>query len=451
MGLEVAITFAVLLSVWLFGSLWARRPSWTLVDLFLLAIALYFGVYTVIDATTVGNSQLDGLAAFTVFLLITSGSIILWWFARCPPKPFHETALVRLQADWRTCTASPIIVLIALGVGYRWYTSLVFGEYQALGERELAILEQDLPYWYTSLGMIVSTTIFPAAICSWGKAAIARGAHKLFWLSMTAAGALVTVGMGRRAILTFLIIVAWTILAEQQKKGRRWVSITLLVISIPLLVTFSNLYQAYRLVSHRGIPMENIIAVDEIGSLIENAAAVDRTVSNLQERLAMWRFNHEVIDAHVSDKADLQWGQIFASDLPNYVPSALYPGKTWVDSEETLLDAFGLEKHDRPSNLFSYTYADFGLLSAFVAPALMLFFVWVCSLTLRRMRDPFLRLLLMGMAIFYAMNLETGYIVPLGLARDFVLVALLYVSLRWASQSVRSLARSAARNVHSRA
>lgn len=437
MGVELAVGCATLLSVFLLASLWARLTSWTLVDLFLLAIAMYFGAYTFLDALTVESGKVDETTVVFVFFMVSVGALVLWLAAKT--GAMRDTSLARLQEDWRSCPATPIIGVIAFAVVFRWYTASVFGQYQGLNEQELAVLEQDLPYWFTSSGMIVSTTIFGAALCSWGKVGISHGWRRLFWLAVTGAAALLVLGLGRRAILAFLIIVAWTVLGEQRRRGRAWITVAVIALAMPTLLAVSNIYQAYRAVSYRGVPMADVISGDDVGSLLENAAAVDRTVSNLQQRPAMWRFNYEIVDAHLKDIGELQWGTLLASDIPNFIPSALYPGKKqWIDSEETLLNDFHLELYDRPSNLFSYTYADFGALSVLAAPGLMLFFAWICGVALRRLHDPFLRVILMGMAAYYAINLETGYLVPIGLTRDFLIVAAAYLLGRSLLHAARS-------------
>lgn len=435
MATGLAVTFATLLLVSVSVSLWRRLPSWTLIDLFMLAIALYFGAYTLVDAVSVESGNLEPLCVAAVFIIVATGSLVLWLAARL--KAFPETSLARLKVDWRTCPAAPIVCIVALALAFRWYTSVFFSEFGDLGEQDLLALEQTLPYWYTSIGMIVSTTIFAAAFCAWGKVGISRGWRRLFWLAMTATSAALIFGIGRRAILTFLIVVGWTVLVEQ--RGKRWVTVMVIALAMPVLIAVSNVYQAYRAVSYRGVPLDNIVTSQDIGSLFEEAAAVERTVANLQERPAMWRFNYEVVSAHASGNGSLQWGTLLLGDIPNYIPSVLYPRKEWVDSEDVLLQRFNLERYDRPSNLFSYTYADVGLLSALAAPGLMLLFCWLCAFALRRLRDPFLRSVLMGMAIYYAISLETGYLAPLAMARDFLIVAAIYLLARSAMRGARSL------------
>lgn len=438
--MEVAFFCALFLTVFVSGSLWIRLARWSLTDVFLLAVAVYFGAYTLIDVS-VGKEapRFDSAAALLVFTLIGAGTLTLWWFARARTPTTEETSLTRLQVDWRACPPLPIVALIVLALWHRWYTATFFAEYEGLGQRELEFLEEGLPYWFTSIGMVVATTILAVGMCAWEKARASIGVHKIFWLGMTGAAVLVAMGMGRRAIFVLLVIFGWTLL----KNRRGWRSVAVLLLAAPMLFVLSNVYQAYRLVSHRGVPLESIAGSDDVGSIVDSALAANRTIENLQERQAMWRFNHEVIKAHIDDSADLMYGALLMSDFPNYVPSILNPGKRWVDSEETLLRAFKLDLDDRPSNLFVYTYADFGVLSAIATPAMMLGFVWLCAFALRRIRDHFLRLLLMGMAITYALNLETGYLVQIGYIRDFVLVSCAYLAARWLWQTGGMIVRTA--------
>ncbi len=429
-GNTIAVTLGILLLGLLLTSLWVRLPRITLLDCFLLSIALFFGAYTVIDAMAVDSQQTDGLAVATVFFLIAASAMVFWFFARKPSPLLKRTSLLRLQLDWQACPAWPIIGLISLAVLYRWYTAAYFSEYGPLDATALEALDQNLPYWYTSLGMVVTVGLYPAALCSWGKVRASTGLRRFFWAAMLAASAMMIMGLGRRSMLAFLVIIGWDLLTNTRIQRHRWMAFALLVLSVPLFITISNLYQAYRGSSVRGVPLENITSDVTPESFLEGATDLNRTMANLQEREAIWRHNYEVVKAHLDGRGDLQWGRLFVASIPNLVPAALYPGKTIFDTQGELIEAFNLENTDKSENIFANTYADFGMLSAIAAPLMILLIVWVCAVAMRHFRDPFLRVLLMGTAIFYAMNLESSYVVPLGFARDFVVIALAYLAIR---------------------
>src|SRR5437660_750726 len=139
--------------MWLLPSLWRRLASLTLVDCFLFSIAMYFGAYTVIDSVTAEAVRTDPVSVSAVFLMISFSTLILWAFARSAPKLIQETSFARLREDWRACAAWPIIGVVAIALAYRWFTLTIFSEYEGLNPQ---IVEQDLPYWFTSLGMIAT-------------------------------------------------------------------------------------------------------------------------------------------------------------------------------------------------------------------------------------------------------------------------------------------------------
>jgi hypothetical protein len=274
------------------------------------------------------------------------------------------------------------------------------------------------------------------------------GAPKFVWFCIAGASALMVLGMGRRALLSLAVIIAWDVFTQARLRRERWLALVLTLLLLPALVMVSNLFQSYRTISARGVPLGNVVAETDLSSLAETrslarqAADVRTTVSNLEIRMAMWRYNAEVIQAHWR-AGDLQWGKIGLSAMALYVPSVLFPKKGVRDTETALLESFGLEAFDRPENIFATTYADFGFLSILVAPLLVVLFVTICATALKYFVDPFLRMLLMGMALFYALNMEIGFLYPVAMARSFIVIAIVYLGIRQLTRLMRGVVRTA--------
>lgn len=438
----MAVVVAIALILWILPSLWWRLPQLTLVDMFLLGFVMFFGAYIVVDAALHPYEYMDELAIVVLFLPIIVTLLMLWVFARRPSRLLRATSLARFRDDWVATPTWAVVGLIAIGLLYTWSAAAFFGEYFTLEAHKLPELERNMPYWLTSIGILTNLTAFPGALCAWGKARSSRGLAKVFWYAMLGVSAVVILGMGRRAVFALLVVVGWDIVSALRAKGRQAAAITMLVLSLPALVAISNVYQAYRLVSWRGVPLSNMVVGSDGHSLIETAAELNRTVENLQDRSATWRFNYEVVKAHLDEKGELQLGRLFLFGIQNLVPSALYSGKETFDTEGELLRSFQLEDYDRAENIFVATYGDFGMFNVVVAPVLVLLFVVVCALVLRWLTDPFLRVLLLGSAIFYAINVEAAYHVPAGLARDFVVIALTYIAIRAFLRSVRRMVQA---------
>lgn len=422
MATALAVTFASLLLVSVLLSLWRRLSSLTLLDCFMLSIALFMGAYTIVDALTVEGDTRDSLVVCWMYMIVGVTTAILWLFRDA--RFVRATSFTGLREDWRACASWPVLALIALALFERWATAAYFSDINVSATPDLHALEGELPYWHTSIGHIVWLSGCAVAWCAWGKTRISTGLMRVFWLAATFLSVGVVFGWGRRALLSFLVIAGWEVISRVRRKG---LAVLVIVASMPVLVMASNLYQVYRGMTHRGVVIEELVR-DDVS--ITDALDVGRTVSNLQERPSMWRYNYEVMKAHFDGEGDLFWGGLFLSGLPSYIPAVLWPGKVVVETEDATIERFKLEPYDRGENIFVATYADFGVLSIVVAPALILLFVFVCSVVLRYLRDPFLRMLLLGAAIFYALNIENSYLVPLGIARDFLVVATLYLAVR---------------------
>lgn len=452
LGLDVALVLAVLIALPIGCSLWLRLAELTLADLFLLSIALFFGVYTVIDVILV-PIEVETLSVVAVFVLIAWPTLILWSVSRRPPHSFLQTSLRGFWGDMERAAPWAIFALLALTFVYRWYTASFFGGRGEGAIESFAELESDLPYWHTSIGMIANASIFGVTLCAWAKTRAAQSFfRRALWLATTGCAVFFLLGMGRRAILAMLVLIVWDVAIKARARRRFWRPVLIMLLSLPALIVMSNLFQTYRAISYRGVLLENItadVSIESLGdlqALVENAQDVDRTIANLEGRQAIWRFNYELVHAHGAGQGVLQWGNIFLSGLPTHIPAALYPGKVVVETEGVVLDAFGLERYDRPENVFAVAYAEFGWLSIVAVPALLLFFVWLTAKVMARLQDPFLRATLMGMAVYYALNMEAAYLEPLGIARAFILIAVAYLVVRWTMSRAREVVRTAAQD-----
>jgi hypothetical protein len=242
---------------------------------------------------------------------------------------------------------------------------------------------------------------------------------------------------GRRALFAFLLTVLWLVLTRVGRRRRILIALVI-VLSAPALIGLSNLYQAYRLIAYRGVPIASVMTAETVVALLEEVADTSKTTENLHERQALWRTNHDISKAHIGGQS-LQWGALFFNSLPNYIPAALYPDKGVVrDPEQEMLKAFELEEADRSGNIFVFAYADFGMLGYFVAAFLLILFVWTVAKLLRALHDPLVRVMLMGGALFYALNLEVQYTIPVQLARDFAIFGGGYLVLRTLLRAVRA-------------
>jgi hypothetical protein len=415
------------------ASILLRHRSLSLADVFLFSIAVYFGGYTLIDIVVVGVRGLDPSIITAVYVGIGCCALMLWLFARFGPRWIvEETSLMKLTRDWKACPGALIVAMVIGVVVFRVYAVRVVGSYGAESQREFEAIDQRLPYWFTAIGMLAPAVLFTAGIASWAKFMTSARLDRALWLGLAVVTAGLLFWLGRRPIFAFLVVAFWLIATIGQASVRRWVVLFVVsAIAAPFLVSVSNLFQSYRLASYRGVPVVSALRYENLDSLIQRASSIEKTVANLQDRQAVWRFNYAVVNSHQRGEGALQWGRLLVRAVPNYIPAVLYPGKKIIfETEGELQRAMNLEYRDAGENIFVMTYGDFGLVSFLIAPLMIILFVTICAMVLRRFSDPFLRILLMGMCLYYALNMEAQYTTPIAITRDFLVLALVYLVIR---------------------
>jgi hypothetical protein len=374
---------------------------------------------------------LDAVAVWSVFTGISIAAFFLWGYTFIGSRRvLAEVTLQRLRTDWLACPAAPIIGTVCVGMAFRWYSAAMFGAADVSEAGQLYDLnERDLPYWYTSVDMVLPLIMFGAGLTAWGKAMVSRGLPQFFWLVLAAASAVFFFGAGRRSLIAFLVVILWSILTGASSRWRR-LAPALLLCAVPVLIGLSNMYQAYRFFAYRGVPIASVMTTDTLFDVMRGAVELENTLDNLRGREAPWRFNYDVLKAHTEGRA-LQWGALLLNALPNHIPFAIYPGKVVSEPEAEMQRAFGFDEEvDRGANIFVFTFADFGYVGFFVAPAMIILLVWACGWIMRRLKDPFLRVILLSGALYYALNLEAQYTLPIQLARNYLILSAAYVALR---------------------
>ena len=445
MSAFIIVLFCVPLLVGTLLSLWFRRKSLSLADAFLLGIAAHFGAYSLIDLSIVGDAHLDAATVAAVFVSVVIPAAAIWFFAKYGPRRIRsETSLARLTEDWRSTHWFMIAALIIALWGYRFYTNTLVSSHAVFAAADLDSINQGLPYWYTSVWQISAELMFVAGTAAFWKQINSRGLTKLLWLLLAIGAIIFTFWLGRRPLFVLLALVFWMVTAGTNRR-RPLLAMTLLILAVPVMLVASNLFQTYRMASYRGVPVVDLLSDRSAADIAKTAIDVEKTSSNLQRRQAIWRFNYDVINAHQDGRGSLHWGQLMFGEIPIYIPSAILPGKEWVDAEVKLQRTLGLPVFDQAGNIFAFSYGEVGLLSIIAAPALMILFVFVTAFALRFIKDPFLRILVMGFAIHYAINIEGRYTTPVFIVRNLIIIAIAYIVARTAVRLGRQLIRSVGR------
>jgi len=204
----------------------------------------------------------------------------------------------------------------------------------------------------------------------------------------------------------------------------------LLLIALPLLVAFSNIYLTYRSVT-RGFN----VTPDKLGvsGIYSSGANLDTTLLNLQERMSIWQLNYMIIEKQVHYYGlDIPYGDILWQALTNTIPRILWPEKIVSDLDIVMAYQYNLPLTDYPTNHFAMMQADFGYLSVILLP-LVLFFVFFTAALLIQASSRHLTLLwlLSGFFIYSLLRIETDYSEWFVLYRNILTVTIVYLAAYW--------------------
>jgi hypothetical protein len=288
----------------------------------------------------------------------------------------------------------------------------------------------DLPYWFTSAMALLTPLSFCLFIAGTLKVLASRAGKRVFWIIVLVTVVTLVGLWGRREVfyLGYIFIVLWSI-----TKTRNLISPMngfLLLIALPLLVAFSNLYLTYR-----SMTLGLRVTPDKLGvSGIYNAATnLDTTLWNLQERMSIWQLNYMIIDKQIHYYGlDVPYGDILWQGLKNTTPHILWPEKIVSDLDALMAYQYMLPVTDYPTNNFAMMQADFGFLSIILLPLQLLFVFFSAALLIQASRRHLTLLWLWsGYIIYYLIRIEADYSEWFILYRNILTITIVYLAAYW--------------------
>jgi hypothetical protein len=408
-----------------FGRLrWSRID---VVDLYVLIVGVYFGSYTLVDALVKDLSTVNSGPAVLSLLLVMVTVGATWLISRILPIKLRRTLQMRyLLAQWLNVDGRIVLLLLGAASVFQLYSLQHFG---ILAESTISVSNTlyspvpDLPYWFTSAMSFLTPLTFCLFIAVTLKVLASRAGKRVFWIIVLVTVVTLVTVLGRREViyLVYMFFVLWSI-----TKTRNLISPMngfLLLLALPLLVAFSNIFLTYRsnTLAKLGVPG------------ISSATNLDATLGNLQDRMSIWQFNYMIIDKQIHYYGlDIPYGDIVWQGLKNSIPSILWPGKIVLDLDTLVAYLYMLPVTDYPSNNFAMMQADFGYLSVILLPLQLLFVFFSAALLIQASRrHPTLLWLLSGYFVYYLLRIEAQYSDLFVLYRNVLLVTIVYLAAYW--------------------
>lgn len=406
---------------------WRRLNAF---DLHVLMAGIFFGGYTLVDALVKDMSMMDPFLIILVFSLITIQIATAWFLIKLIPATYiHYLQIRYLATQWSQVPGWITVLLLLLVTGFLVYSYEQFGIVKPIDNYwHLTSLWMSLPYWLTSTLSLIQLLTFCLSLVIASKAFTSSGRIRLFWLTALAIVLPLGALYGRRSLflVMFVLLILWFLAKRRNLFSLR--SVPLLSMIVVVLFSFSNLYQSYRdgLLSPTATGSTSVIS-----NVSEAVTNVKATFSNLQLRQATWEFNYLILDKQEHTFGTLvPYGAIMWQAFKNSIPRVLWQEKVAYDLDETVAKLYNLPVTDYASNDFAFTQADFGYLSLFVLPLMLLTIIVSMALLVRATRNhPTLLLLLSGTFLDYLLNIEKNYVEFLTLYRNVALITVVYVAL----------------------
>ncbi len=421
------------------GIVFGRLRWWRLdvVDVYILMVAVFFGIYTFVDALVKDHSWSDPALAASVIALVIATLMVLWLGSRLLPPQIKEPLRVRyLITQWERIDSRFILLLVGLMLIFELYTYQQFGVFVSHDtfvtpteetKRELAVF----PYWVTSIAALTIALNFCAFVAATTKLFASTGKEYVYWLLLLVLILLFATFLGRRNVFyyMFIFILIWHLV-----KGRNLFTLRttyLLLLAVPVLLVFSNIYQTYRYHEvHIAPGLTNNVPID-VAEFVSVGTSAEVTYSNLENRMAMWEFSYLILEKQQHNFAQPPYGIIIWQDLQNTIPKVLWPHKVPYNIDLFTADRYGLPAYDYPTNNFATVQGDFGYLSVIVLPIQLLFvFTSLAVLVQVTRRYPVLLLLFSGMTLYYLLAIESDYHYLVLLYRNIILVAIVFLTLQ---------------------
>lgn len=418
--------FLIIILVMVYAFLKKRWQSIDLFDIYIISVAVYFGVYSLVDSLFNNLSNYNLLLIIWTHLLVFITTAIMWLCTRLLPNKVRRFIELRylIEILKKTTLASNVLFFLFIII----ITLYTYFKYGILGKADLSLLNDSLPYSLVSIRNLVPSIAYMLCLTTIIKLkSNAKLNFKyILWAIMLLGSLFIIFIYGRRMFFGVLLlqILIFSILANKNIfKMKNSKNIMILAI---VMMLASNIFQNYRSI---------IYSVNSNSSNVpgfsESILSFDKTTDNLKDRTAIWRFNYLITEKHLKGNLRVsEPGITVAQGFANAIPSFLLPSKSIYDLDSTVALGASLPILDYPSNLYAYLEFDFGYLSIFMLTIIFLpIMIILIILLIATKSHPILFAFVACNIINNLMNVETTYSFLLIMLRDSFFVTSIYTIL----------------------
>jgi hypothetical protein len=415
-----------------------RAPEkYTLPDLYVFSIGIFFGVYSLAKPPQfLAAFPLANISLYLSALLVAS-TVVTWFSAR-----FVMNNL--LNATQKKHSTLQFIFSALCAVKNKWLASATIGllcfQLYAITHYHVTYIAINLSsanhysYLFLCLHTLYPQVLFCVALITLTKLLSNNTTQKYILAIFAFFLILLLLFLGRRVVfyLLFLTVLIYLV----QRPHVKLLSIRTVLLSafcFLILFAYSNFFQAYRN-SFIHLPSRQWLSLQSTNPLY--LLTSNRSYTNLEQRPFQWGLAYRILKQHDENHQPFAKGQLFATAVISVIPRFLWPEKPTVATDVLLHQQLNTPSQDFSDSLFSMTLADFGWACVFaIALLVSLFFFFIASLSRWLIKSPGFYALFIGSALFYLLSIESNYIDYLLFFRN----ALLLVGVFFAYSGLHAL------------
>ena len=278
-----------------------RWPDLDVIDIYIIYIALHFGIYpfirglysgkgVVYDSST-SNPLVIGLVFIHLLLIVV---IIRVVSAYLPTKIKDILKIKTLISKWESVNNLIVLSIYSLLILFQIISYWKYGVKPVIAPDDFAKIGSDLPYWLLSMRAIYNYLVLSVFIVLASKASMSQYRPQYFWIALIIIFIPFGAYFGRKPFVNIFVIgtIIWLIRREKKLIQFKYLISSVLMVFIFFLV--SNVWQTYR-----STLLAAGASFKEAPNPISAALNFNATLRNLKERPGTWEFNYLVFDRQI--------------------------------------------------------------------------------------------------------------------------------------------------------
>jgi hypothetical protein len=409
-------------------------PDLDVIDIFIIFVVLYFGVYPFIRGLYVGkgvvydsannNPGAIGLLYLQVILITVVIRVVSLYL------PDHIKSYVKLKTlveQWARVDKTVVFLLSGLLILFQLFSYYKYGVKSHILPGDFARIGKELPYWLTSGRTIYNYLTLSVVIVFASKASLSKKLTRYYWIAAIILFLPFVGYFGRKGFVNAVVMAALLWLINNEKKLFQIKNLAIIASLVLAFFIASNLYQTYR--SNLQVVGVSLLRLE---NPITSALNFKETLKNLGERAGTWEFNYLVIDRQMRDLGTgMTNGKLTREGLKCATPRILWPGKKFQTPPEILAEAFHAPQIDVSfgTNLFGIAQADFGYLAMVTVPLTILLIVIIMASLMKVTFNHPVFFWFLSIAILYPLvNIEENGPEIFYMLRNIIAIMTLFLS-----------------------